>query len=471
MLNKNQRLFLGLFVLLLVDIIWVSSSELTKYIYHNQEYEKPFFSTYLKTSLFTFYLFGLCLWPPWRDYYTNVDPYKSPSYLLVSEPHDDENFTVEDNSPTSLGEPVFVPVKTPNRETCSEDMHQADCTSDSDDGSIRSVRFNKLAEVRQMPDNGATEALLARLSYHASLRASEAARRAANRLPTQRIAKIALLFCLLWFAANYTFQLALSQTEAATVTVLSSTSSLFTLVLAALFPSNIGDRFTISKLIAVCLSITGVALVTFSDIQIDKKVPTGVVLALVSALFYAAYLVFLRRKVDHEDKMDIPLFFGFVGLFNLVLLWPALFIFHYSNLEMFEWPTRQQWLFLLANGIVGTVLSEVLWLWGCFLTSSLIATVAISLTIPMSMLADVLLKRVNYSMMFYLGTVPMLVAFFAVTLLAHYDNWDPVMAIIKRLYKFICKKRQQLRYNKIKLKDFDEQTEALIGINSGDHEA
>lgn len=49
---------------------------------------------------------------------------------------------------------------------------------------------------------------------------------------------------------------------------------------------------------------------TFSDIQIDKKVPTGVVLALVSALFYAAYLVFLRRKVDHEDKMDIPLFFG-----------------------------------------------------------------------------------------------------------------------------------------------------------------
>lgn len=68
----------------------------------------------------------------------------------------------------------------------------------------------------------------------------------------------------------------------------------------------------------------------------------------------------------------------------------------------------------------------------------------------MSMLADVLLKRVNYSMMFYLGTVPMLVAFFAVTLLAHYDNWDPVMAIIKRLYKFICKKRQQLRYNKIK---------------------
>lgn len=30
MLNKTQRLILGLFILLLVDIIWVSSSELTK---------------------------------------------------------------------------------------------------------------------------------------------------------------------------------------------------------------------------------------------------------------------------------------------------------------------------------------------------------------------------------------------------------------------------------------------------------
>jgi hypothetical protein len=30
MLNKSQRLLLGLFVLLLVDVIWVSSSELTK---------------------------------------------------------------------------------------------------------------------------------------------------------------------------------------------------------------------------------------------------------------------------------------------------------------------------------------------------------------------------------------------------------------------------------------------------------
>jgi drug/metabolite transporter (DMT)-like permease len=53
---------------------------------------------------------------------------------------------------------------------------------------------------------------------------------------------------------------------------------------------------------------------------------------------------------------------------------------------------REQWLAMLLNGLVGTVLSELLWLFGCFYTSSLVATLAISLTIPLTMIADVLVK-------------------------------------------------------------------------------
>jgi hypothetical protein len=47
---------------------------------------------------------------------------------------------------------------------------------------------------------------------------------------------------------------------------------------------------------------------------------------------------------------------------------------------------------MVVNGLIGTVLSELLWLLGCFYTSSLVATLAISLTIPLTMLADVLVK-------------------------------------------------------------------------------
>lgn len=48
-----------------------------------------------------------------------------------------------------------------------------------------------------MSESDATEALLARLSYQASLRAGEHARRQANKFSVQKIAKIALMFCLL----------------------------------------------------------------------------------------------------------------------------------------------------------------------------------------------------------------------------------------------------------------------------------
>lgn len=48
-----------------------------------------------------------------------------------------------------------------------------------------------------MSESDATDALLARLSYQASLRAGEVARRAANKLSVESVAKIALMFCIL----------------------------------------------------------------------------------------------------------------------------------------------------------------------------------------------------------------------------------------------------------------------------------
>ncbi|XP_017769134.1 PREDICTED: solute carrier family 35 member F5 [Nicrophorus vespilloides] len=454
-LTKPQRLVLGCFVLFLVDVIWVSSSELTKYIYHNEQFEKPFFCTYVKTSMFTMYLLGFCFWPPWRDYCS-----KPNNYMFIDPEQEDENFYSEAN--TSLSNPVYVPVKTPERETV--DLSSG---TESDDSSTRSVRFNKLAEVRHMSELEATEALLARLSYQASVRAGEMAKRAATKLPVFKVAKVALIFCLLWFFANYTFQVALAQTEAGMVTVLSTMSSFFTLVLAALFPSSQMDKFTLSKLLAIVFSIAGVIMVSLSDIGKESHVPLGVVLSLFSAFFYAAYIVFLKRHVDHEDKMDIPLFFGFVGFFNLVLLWPLFFFLHMQQWEKFEWPSKHQLLFLLLNGLLGTVISEALWLWGCFLTSSLLATVAISLTIPLTMLVDVLLKKVTYPCMFYAGTFPMIVAFVSVCVLSHYETWDPALDAIRYVYHAFCR-RNRFRFRFPEMQS--EQTEALIGINC-EHEA
>ena len=55
---------------------------------------------------------------------------------------------------------------------------------------------------------------------------------------------------------------------------------------------------------------------------------------------------------------------GFIGLFDFILLFPLLVIWHFVGIETFEVPpTPNIWTLLLVNGLAGTVISELLWLW------------------------------------------------------------------------------------------------------------
>ena len=61
---------------------------------------------------------------------------------------------------------------------------------------------------------------------------------------------------------------------------------------------------------------------------------------------------------------------------------------HLTGWELFELPNQHQFLFLGLNGLVGTVLCELIWLWACFLTSPLQATLALSFINPGSILVN-----------------------------------------------------------------------------------
>lgn len=135
--------------------------------------------------MFTLYLLGFLIWPPWKDSCSRPN-----NYVYIDPDQEDENYYSEANS--SLSNPIYVPVKTPERENVDKSSG-----TESDDSTIRSVRFNKLAEVRHMSEIDATEALLARLSYQASLRAGEIAKNEAVKLPVLKVANVALVFCLL----------------------------------------------------------------------------------------------------------------------------------------------------------------------------------------------------------------------------------------------------------------------------------
>ncbi|XP_072329063.1 solute carrier family 35 member F5-like isoform X3 [Scyliorhinus torazame] len=455
---QRRRMILGIIILLIVDIIWVVSSELTSYIF--KKYEKPFFSTFAKTSMFVLYLIGFLVWKPWREQCTNGRRVAlfadAESYLATC--------TTDNSVNDSLSEPLYIPVKF--HDSANEKANNDNTTALKKPR----VRFSNIMEVRQLPAHHAFEAKLSRMSYPAA-KDHEAVLKSVGKLTVSQVAKISFFFCFVWFLANFSYQEALSDTQVAVVNILSSTSGLFTLLLAAMFPSNSGDRFTLSKLLAVVLSIGGVTLVSLSSNDTEGKgtiekehspeaFVTGSLWSLTGAVLYAIYIVMIKRKVDREDKLDIPMFFGFVGLFNLLLLWPGFFLLHYTGFEAFEFPTKTVWMYILINGLIGTVLSEFLWLWGCFLTSSLIGTLALSLTIPLSMIADIYLKKVEFSWLLFAGSVPVFLSFFIATLLCHYNNWDPVMVGLRRIFAFICRKHRIQR-----TPEDSEQCESLIPMH------
>lgn len=428
---------LGVFLLLVVDVIWVGSSELTKFLYENESFDKPFFCTYFKTSMFTFYLVVLGLIAPWKE---SCGQNTNNNYTLMDQNLEDDSFFASTNG---LSDSTFVPIKTHSTETISG--------TESDESSIRSVRFSKLAEVREMSPHEAGEALMSRLSYSASIRVR-------RQKTNHKTARTALMFCVLWFIANYLFQLALEPNETAIVTLLSSTSSFFVLILAAAFPSSSGDKLTLSKCFITLISFAGVVMVTISDIN-GTEVTKGIVLALLSAFFYAAYLVLVKHKSDTEEKIDIPLFFGFVGLWNLLLMWPVFFVLNFTQIEPFELPNKRQFVVLFLNGFVGTVLSEAIWLWACFLTSSLTATIAVTLQIPLAILADVIFKDKEFPFLFYMGSLPMCLSLITVAILVKNEDSDPLLRFFKIIYRKACHCR---RVSVVRIPDLEEQHESLI---------
>lgn len=76
------------------------------------------------------------------------------------------------------------------------------------------------------------------------------------------------------------------------------------------------------------------------------------------------------------------------------------------------------------------------------MTSTLIATLALTLTIPLSMILDVVIRDKIYPLNFYLGSIPMFLALVFVAFLMKYDDSDPVLKCFKILYRRLWKCRK-----------------------------
>eukprot|EP00455_Lapot_gusevi_P017577 TRINITY_DN1942_c0_g1_i9.p1 TRINITY_DN1942_c0_g1~~TRINITY_DN1942_c0_g1_i9.p1 ORF type:complete len:288 (+),score=72.43 TRINITY_DN1942_c0_g1_i9:235-1098(+) len=206
---------------------------------------------------------------------------------------------------------------------------------------------------------------------------------------------------------NYSFNLSLSLTSVASNTILSSTSSLFTLILSFFL---LGHRFQPIDLAGVLTTIGGVALVSLRDWQISHDTVVGDVIGLVSAFFYGVWTTALKLKLKDERCVNMLIFFGLLGLFNVMLMWPIMIFLNFIDFEPFNLPSLEVLGFLALNGMF-SVLSDYLWARSILITSPLVATVGLSLTIPIAMLFDFTFMSVKFSWMYFFGSCLVVIGF------------------------------------------------------------
>jgi hypothetical protein len=84
----------------------------------------------------------------------------------------------------------------------------------------------------------------------------------------------------------------------------------------------------------------------------------GDALALLSAIFYAFYVTLLKVRIRNESRIDMQLFFGFLGLFNIITCWPIGILLHFIGAEIFEMPrSRSVVAVILINVSLGNFTS------------------------------------------------------------------------------------------------------------------
>lgn len=241
---------------------------------------------------------------------------------------------------------------------------------------------------------------------------------------------LGLEFSLLWFSANLFNNVSYVYTTVASATILSCTSSFFTLILGSIFKV---ERFTIIKLGALVISVIGVMCIYRAD-EKDPTTPSngllGNIFSLLSAALYGIYTTLVKVKVGDETRINTKLFFGFVGLWNIVLLWPVLVILNYMGWEPFGLPSSSKIWWLLILNSASTLVSDFFWILAMLMTSPLVVTVGLSATIPLSMIGDMALNQRYGSFLYCFGAGLVCFSFFVINQQEEEDETNSLNQVI-----------------------------------------
>ena len=226
------------------------------------------------------------------------------------------------------------------------------------------------------------------------------------------VMKVAALIAGVWFAAQGSYNWSLAGTSVAASTILSNTSSMFTLTIGVFFMRK---HLHWMHLFGIGLQVAGSIVLAAGASGGGRETVWGTLVCLASAVFYGIYASMFKAWIPSDSKsISLARVFGYIGACNMLFLLPVVLALHFSGHEDISTLTPSIFGWLLLKGFGDNFLSD--WLWGkaIQLTSPTVATVGISLTIPMAMLGDWLYAAQPPSLSTVLASIAVTAGFCAV---------------------------------------------------------
>jgi len=376
---KKRDYFLGLFYVMLVIVLWVTSGVLAKWKFQT-DFRSPFLVTYYTTCMLSIYLVA---------------------YLPF--------LYIKCTGCISRSDSGRSGIHTKFPEGSSGSLLSAEClamdTVDIPDGAIcpDSITHNKKRRSSTQSSEGATCCFCCVIEQ------------SVTKLPLIEMVKLSGILGFLIFGMNWLNTSSVKYTSQGSSTVLSTFSGPFYLVLSNIF---LKEPVDCNNVLGLVLVLVGSILIWYQDAgkDNDESDPTlGNAMAVISAFLYACYSTLMKLLIKDDSKVSTVLFLGLVGLWIALCLWPLFFLFDYIGFEhigMLDWNKIG---FLTLIGVID-ILGDYFMARSILLISPIVVSVGLCFDVPFSLAADYFIFHKPMPFLYILGAVWLFFGFVMVNL-------------------------------------------------------